>query len=100
MNTDLVSRVRRNPKFAELERKRSLFSRQLAFLMLVIYGTFIYAVAFAKPFLATKVGAVATLAFPIGIGVILSAILITAWYVNRANGEYEQLTREIVEDAR
>ncbi len=100
MNTDLVSRVRNNPKFAELERKRSLFSRQLAILMLVIYGGFIYAVAYQKPFLAIKVGAVTTLGFPIGIGVILSAILITGWYVHRANGEYEQLTREIVEDAR
>ena len=50
--------------------------------------------------LAIKVGAVTTLGFPIGIGVILSAILITGWYVARANGEYDQLTREIVEDAR
>ncbi len=98
MNTDVVSRVRANPKFAELERKRSLFSRQLAVLMVVIYGGFIYAVAFQKPFLATKIGSVVTLGLPIGLGVILSAILITGWYVARANGEYEQLIREIVED--
>ena len=48
MNADLVSRVRDNPKFAELERKRSAFSRQLAILMLVIYCGFIYAVAFTR----------------------------------------------------
>lgn len=100
MNADLVSRVRANPKFAELERKRGLFGRLLALLMLLIYGGFIYAVAYQKPFLATKFGAVVTLGFPIGLGVILSAILITGWYVSRANGEFEQLTREIVEDAR
>lgn len=100
MSTDLVRRVKANPKFQLLEQKRGLFSRRLAFLMLLIYGAFIYAVAFAKPFLATKVGSVVTLGFPIGIGVILSAIAITGWYVARANGAYDQLTREIVEEAR
>jgi len=100
MHADLVSRVRANPKFAELEQRRNLFSRRLAFLMLVIYGAFIYAVAFAKPFLATKVGSVATLAFPIGLGVIVSAIAITGWYVAVANGKYDELTREIVEEVR
>jgi uncharacterized membrane protein (DUF485 family) len=100
MSVDLVSRVKANPKFHELERKRNAFSWHLAALMLLIYGAFIYTVAFAKPFLATKVGEVVTLGFPIGLGVILSAIIITGWYVLRANGEYDQLTREIVEEAR
>ena len=100
MHADVVSRVRGNPKFALLERKRNAFSVRLACLMLVIYYGFIAVVAFAKPLLAIKVGAVTTLGFPIGIGVILSAILITGWYVARANNEYDQLTREIVEDAR
>lgn len=100
MHADVVSRVRANPKFAELIRKRNRYSWTLAILMLVIYYGFIWLVAFDKPFLAIKVGGVVTLGFPIGLGVILSAIVITGLYVTRANGAYEQLTREIVEDAR
>lgn len=100
MHADVVNRVRANPKFAELIRKRNRYSWTLAILMLAIYYGFICLVAFDKPLLATKVGATVTLGFPVGLGVILSAIIITGLYVWRANGEYEQLTREIVEDAR
>ncbi len=100
MQADVVNRVRANPKFAELIKKRNRYSWTLAILMLVIYYGFIWLVAFNKPFLAIKVGTVVTLGFPIGLGVILAAVVITGLYVSRANGEYEQLTREIVEDAR
>ncbi|CAH2604091.1 putative membrane protein, clustering with ActP [Rhodovastum atsumiense] len=100
MTVDVVSRVRGNPKFKELEARRNRFSWTLAALMLVIYYGFIFLVAFNKEFLAIKLGATITLAFPIGLGVILSAIIITGIYVARANTAYDQLTREIVEDAR
>jgi uncharacterized membrane protein (DUF485 family) len=100
MRADVVDRVRANPKFAELIRKRNAYSWTLAILMLVIYYGFIMVVAFAKPLLAIKIGATVTLGFPIGIAVILSAIIITGLYVLRANGEYDMLTRQIVEEAR
>ena len=100
MHADVVTRVRANPKFAELVRKRNRYSWSLAILILAIYYGFIGLVAFDKPLLATKVGSVVTLGFPIGLGVILSAIIITGLYVARANNEYDQLTREIVEEAR
>jgi uncharacterized membrane protein (DUF485 family) len=100
MHADVVERVRSNPKFAELIRKRNKYSWTLAVLMLIIYYGFILVVAFAKPLLAIKIGATVTLGFPIGIGVILSAIIITGLYVLKANGEYDMLTRQIVEEAR
>jgi uncharacterized membrane protein (DUF485 family) len=68
--------------------------------MLVIYYGFILLVAFDKQFLAIKIGAAVTLAFPIGLGVILAAIIITGLYVLRANNVYDPMTRSIVEDAR
>ena len=47
-------------------------------------------------FLATRLGAgVMTYAMPIGFGVILFTVLITAIYVRRANGEYDTLTEQI-----
>jgi uncharacterized membrane protein (DUF485 family) len=100
MSGDVVSRVRANPKFAELVAKRSKYSWTLAILMLVIYCGFILLVAFDKQFLAIKIGATVTLAFPLGLGVILAAIIITGLYVLRANNVYDPMTRSIVEDAR
>ena len=100
MSNDVAARVRANPKFAELIRQRDRYSWTLAILMLLIYYGFIVVVAFQKPLLAIKIGAVTTLAFPVGIAVILAAIVITGLYVLRANTVYDQMTREIVEEAR
>jgi len=100
MATDLVSRVSRDPNYIELERQRNSLGWTLTILMLVIYFGFILLVAFFKPLLAIKVYGVVTLAFPIGLFVIVSAIGITGYYVMRANSAFDDLTRKIVEKAR
>ena len=100
MATDLVSRVKNDPNYIELETKRNSLGWRLAILMLCIYYGFILLVAFAKPVLAIKLYGPVTLAFPIGLAVIVSAIVITGIYVVRANGEFDTLTRKIVEAAR
>jgi len=96
MRADTASRIRNNPYFVELEAKRGKFGWWLTAIMLVIYYGFIILVAFFKGFLGTPVWGVITLAFPIGIGVILSAIVLTGVYVIRANGDFDALTRKIV----
>ena len=64
--------------------------------MMVVYFGFILLVAFNKPFLATRLGAgVMTYAIPIGFGVIIFTVVITAIYVRRANSEYDTLTDQI-----
>ena len=65
--------------------------------MLAIYMAFILLVAFGHAFVAQQVGTGGlTLAFPLGLGVILAAIILTGIYVVRANSEFDRLTREIV----
>lgn len=100
MLSETAAKIRRDPAFAELVAKRNRFSATLCIAVLVIYYGFILLVAFAKDFLAIKVGEVVTLAFPLGLAVILGAILITGLYVVRANGEYDRLTRGIVQRLR
>ena len=97
---DLARRVQADPNFIELEKKRLGFSWALAILMLVIYYGYVAMLAFAKPFLSNKIGDVITYAFPIGMFVLVSAIVITGIYVRRANTEFDELTRKIVEKAR
>jgi uncharacterized membrane protein (DUF485 family) len=100
MQADIASQVRNNPLFLELITKRNRFSWTLTIIMLVVYYGFILLVAFAKPLLGIEVGGGITLAFPIGLGVIVVAILLTGLYVLRANGEYDDLTRRIIKDIR
>ena len=100
MTDPIVARIEANPKYHELKRKRSSFGWILTTLMMVVYYGYIALIAFDKPFLAQPIGAgVTTLGIPIGMGVILFTIVITAIYVKRANSEFDQLNAEILREA-
>ena len=99
MRDTVEARIRANPKYQELKRKRSSFGWWLTLLMMVVYYGYIALIAWNKHLLAQPLGAgVTTLGVPIGMGVIVFTIIITGIYVRRANGEYDRLTREILED--
>jgi len=64
-----------------------------------VYYGYIGLIAFNKPFLAQRLGdGVMTLGVPLGMGVIVFTILITAIYVRRANSEFDDLTAAILKD--
>ena len=99
MSDPVVDKIQSHPKYQQLRAKRSGFGWLLTILMLVVYYGYIALIAFNKPFLATPIGAgVTTLGIPIGMGVIVFTIVITAIYVRRANSEYDDLTAEILKD--
>jgi len=88
-----------NPQFQELVRQRSRFAWTLSIAMLVIYFGFILLVAFAKPLLATRIGdGVTSLGIILGLGVILSAFILTGIYVQRANSRFDELTRRLTRE--
>lgn len=96
---DVTERIRSNPKYQELRRKRNGFGWALTLAMLVVYYGYIALIAFNKPFLSQPLGTgVTTLGVPIGMGVIVFTIIITGLYVRRANSEFDALTRAILEE--
>jgi uncharacterized membrane protein (DUF485 family) len=96
MQADLAQRIAAHPKYQELKAKRTSFGWVLTAAMMAVYYGFILLVAFNKEFLSTKLGAgVMTVGMPIGLGVIVFTIVITAIYVKRANSEYDDLTDAI-----
>ncbi|MDD0816989.1 DUF485 domain-containing protein [Curvibacter sp. HBC28] len=100
MSDPIVDKIKSNPKYQELQKKRNGLGFLLTVLMLVVYYGYIALIAFNKPFLAQPVGeGVTSLGIPIGMGVIIFTIIITGIYVKRANGEFDQLTKEILKDA-
>ena len=101
MNADLASRIANDPKYQELKRRRSSLGWWLTAAMLIVYYGFIVLVAFDKSFLAQRLGAgVTTLGMPVGLGVIIFTIVITGFYVRRANSEFDALTDQITKGAR
>ena len=96
MDIDLAQRIARDPKYQELKAKRTSFGWWLTLAMMVVYYGFIALVAYNKPFLSAKLGAgVMTMGIPIGFGVIVFTVIITAYYVRRANSEFDDLTDDI-----
>jgi uncharacterized membrane protein (DUF485 family) len=101
MSSNIYDRVKANPKFAELVQKRSRFALKLSIAMLVVYYSFILVIAFFPTSLATKIGSgVTTIGIPIGLAVIVIAFVLTGIYTQRANGEFDDLTHQIKEEAR
>lgn len=89
----------RSPQFQELVRQRTKFAWTLSIAMLVIYFGFILLVAFAKPLLAIRIGdGVTSLGIILGLGVILSAFVLTGIYVQRANSRFDELTRRLTRE--
>jgi len=96
MDTDLASRIAASPPYQALKKRRSRFGWTLTLLMMVVYYGFILLVAFDKELLARRLGdGVMTLGMPLGLGVIVFTIVITAIYVRRANSEFDELSARI-----
>lgn len=92
---DIIS----NPSYQKLVKIRSRFGWSLTLVMLVVYFGYIYLVAFNRDFLSQTINSgVTTLSIPIGIGLIVFTILLTGFYVYRANSEFDRLNNEILKD--
>ena len=100
MNQDLSNRISSLPAYQRLKSRRTRFGWTLTALMLVVYYGFVMLVAFDKPLLAQRLGSgVMTLGIPLGFGVIVFTIAITAFYVRRANAEFDTLSDAIRKEA-
>jgi len=99
MNTDAVQRIRNNPRYQELVSRRSRFGWWLTALMMVVYYGYILVIAFDKELLGAKLGdGVMTLGIPVGLGIIVFTVVITGVYVRRANGEFDEMTAQLLKE--
>lgn len=81
-----------DPRYQQLVQRRGRFTWTLSIIMLAAYFGYIALVAFDKSLLARPIGGgVTSLGIPVGVGLILLAILLTGLYVRRANKEYDPI---------
>lgn len=96
MEQTLAERIARNPSYQTLKDKRTRFGWILTIAMLVVYYGYILLIAFNKELLSARIGdGVMTWGIPIGFGVIIFTIIITGFYVRRANSEFDTLNEQI-----
>lgn len=101
MSELIASKIENNPKYHKLVQQRDALAWTLTVLVLIIYFGFILLVAFAGPFLTQPISAdsVIPVGMPIGVGVILSSVILTGIYVRRANHTFDPLIHEIIQEA-
>lgn len=102
MSSAMYGRMRANPKFQELVARRGRFAWTLAITVLVGFYGFVMLVAFTPGTLARPIaqGSTLTVGVALGLLIFVSFWVLTAVYVRRANGEFDALTAQIIEDAR
>ena len=86
MADPIVERIRQHPQYPRLKTERSRLGWRL--------------IAFDRQFLAQPLSAdgVTTIGIPIALGVIVFTVLITGFYVHRANSRYDAMTRDILKE--
>jgi uncharacterized membrane protein (DUF485 family) len=98
--TALEDRILADPNYQLRKSKRTRLGWTLTWAMMIVYYGFILLVAFKKNILAAPIGdGVMTWGIPIGFGVILFTIAITAYYVRRANSEFDDLSEKVKQEA-
>lgn len=102
MNDVIYQRIEKSARFKELVRKRRAFALLLSVIMLILYVGFILLIAFAPGWLGTPLhaGTNVTRGIPIGVGLIVISFVLTGVYVWRANGEFDRLTRELLNEVK
>jgi uncharacterized membrane protein (DUF485 family) len=96
MDDAVVKRIENDPNYIKLITERNSFAWMLSIIMLVIYYGFIALVAFAPTVIAVKLFGSITVGLVLGLAIILAAIVLTGVYVLRANAEFDDLTKAIV----
>lgn len=100
MSHSAYAKIRSNPKFNQLVAQRSRLAWGLSLTVLGIYYAFTMVVAFSPATLGTPISAGATLSIgiPIGASMLIFFWILTAFYVKKANGEFDRLNQEIIEE--
>ncbi len=96
MKTEILQKLKNNPRLWELIEKREKFSWTMAIILLIGYYSFILTIAFEPSLLGKPLGdGVTTVGIPVGIGIIVFAFALTGIYVNKANKEFDVITKEL-----
>ena len=90
-----------NPRFQALVARRNRHALGLTLLVLILYFAYILALAFAPDWLARRLGPgmTMTLGMPLGLGIIAVNVVLTAFYVRRANRDFDREAAEVRKEA-
>ncbi len=101
MSNPLYEHIKRDPRYSELVQRRGRFAATLAWLVIVVFFSFVLLVAFAPQVIAIRLfeGSNITVGIALGCAQFVFFCTLTWVYVRRANGEFDELNEQIIQDA-
>lgn len=101
MSNPLYEHIKRDPRYADLVRQRGRFATTLALLVIAAFFGFVLLVAFAPQTMAIRMfeGSHLTVGIALGFAQFVFFCALTWVYVRRANGEFDALNEQIIQDA-
>lgn len=101
MSSAMYERMRTNPKFQELVTRRGRFAWTLAIIVLTMFYGYILTIAFNPTALGQPVAEGSMLTVGVAVELFLFIFFwgLTAFYVRRANSEFDAMTQDLIRDA-
>lgn len=101
MSSVMYERMRVNPKFQKLVQTRGRFAWTLSAIVLILFYGFFMLVAFNPALLGQKIaeGSMWPIGYTIQLGLFVFFWLLTVVYVRKANGEFDDMTAELIKEA-
>lgn len=96
----VADRVLMHPKFRAMAKQKALLGWSFSAIIFFVYVAFIWVIGTSPQSFSAKVsaGGVTTIGIYVGVFVIVFSFLITLIYVSLANGRFEDITREVVDE--
>lgn len=100
MERETAKKILEHPEFVKMAQKKSVLGWSFSAMVFVMYVAYIAVIGISPAHFAIPVseGGVTTWGIYIGLFVILFSIAITGVYVRKANGEFERMTRRVVDE--
>ena len=96
----LIAAVGSDPRYIALVARRARLGWLLSALIFIAFVGYLLLIAFDPALLATPIGAgVTSLGIPLGLGLILLAIVLTGFYVRQANRHHDAQMAAVLNDA-
>ncbi len=100
MPSEIYQRIRANPKYQELTKRRSRVSWALAWFTICVFFGFVLIAAFSPGVLAAPISdtGVTTVAVVVGAILLILFWLLTAIYIRYSTRVYDKMNEEILRE--
>ena len=100
MDEAQVQRILNNPEFQTMAKKKTSLGIMFSLITLIVWFGFLLLVGFDPAMFAAPIsaGASAPVGFYIATAIMIFVPVITTIYISKANGEFDSLTRKVIDD--